>query len=315
MLRKIVVGTCILLFGCSAAAHGAILLDRVMAIVNKEVITLSDVYKTMEFESADTIRGMKGKDRSRYFKENEMPFLENLIDMRLQLQEAEKEGIITRDQDVEKAIKNIKSKYAMTDEAFRDALKKDGSSLEEYKKRLSEQITVGRVVDQEVRSKLLVTDAEVDKYIAEHKDVEKDHDGFVISHIFLKVSDDRAKVEEKARDLYGKMKAGESFQELARKFSEDASAKAGGELGFVRRTDMSPDFLKAVASLKEGEVSEPFWSADGMHILKVDEIRTFKNRQELKEAVRQQLLDEKFNKEYKNWIKTLRERSYIEIKT
>jgi peptidyl-prolyl cis-trans isomerase SurA len=315
MGRKIAVGVCIFVCVFAAVAQGAILLDKVMAIVNKEVITWSDLYRAMEFEATEEIKAMKDSDKRRFFKENETMFLESLIDMRLQLQEAAKAGISTSDEDVDKAIKNIKSKYSMTDEMFNEAIKNEKSSLPEYKKRLSEQITMSRVIEQEVRSKILVTEGEIDKYLSEHKELEKDNEGFAVSHIFLKKSQDDAQLAGKAKDIYKRIQSGGDFSELAKQYSEDSSAKSGGDLGFIRKIDMSQDFLKALSVLKTGDVSEPFWSGNGIHILKVNEIRVFKNSQELREVVKQKLMDEKFNREYRNWIKGLRERSYIEIKT
>jgi len=307
---------CILfvVFGYAAVASSAILLDKVMAIVNKEVITWSDLYKAMEFEATDEIKAMKDEDRRRFFKENESMFLESLIDMRLQLQEAAKAGVSASDEDVNRAIENIKKKYSMTDEAFKDAIGKEGFTLAEYRKKLSEQITISRIVDQDVKSKVLVTEGEIDKYIAGHKELEKESEGFNISHIFLRKTDDRKQLEEKAMDIYKKIKAGENFVELARQHSEDASAGIGGELGFIRKSDMSNDFLNVLSKMKTGDVSEPFWSGNGIHIIRLNEKKEIKSVQELREIVRQRLLEEKFNKEYRNWIKGLRERAYVEIK-
>ncbi len=322
MIKKILFVVSVILLGYTTFANSAILLDKVMAIVNKEVITWSDLYKAMEFEATDEIKAMKDEDRRRFFKENESMFLESLIDMRLQLQEAAKAGVSASDEDVNRAIENIKKKYSMTDEAFKDAIGKEGFTLAEYRKKLSEQITISRIVDQDVKSKVLVTEGEIDKYIAGHKELEKESEGFNISHIFLKgsrvkgqgSSDDIKRLEEKALDIYKKIKAGENFSDLAKQYSEDASARSGGELGFIKKSDMSKDFLDVLSKMKVGDVSEPFWGGNGIHIIRLNDKREIKSPQELREAVRQKLLDEKFSREYKNWIKGLREKAYVEIK-
>lgn len=315
---------CLLLtvLGYTVIADSAILLDKVVAIVNKEVITWSDLYKAMGFEATDEIKAMKDEDKRRFFKENEAMFLESLIDMRLQLQEAAKAGITASDEDVNRAIENIKKKYSMTDEAFKEAISKEGFTLAEYRKKLSEQITISRIVEQEVRSKIFVTEGEIDKYLSENKDLAKESEGFYISHIFIRgarangqeASDEVKKIEEKAWGLYKRIKAGEDFSEVARQYSEDTSARSGGDLGFIKKSDMSKDFLNVLSKMKVGDVSEPFWSANGIHIIRLNEKREVRNPQELREMVRQKLLDEKFGKAYKNWIKGLREKAYVEIK-
>ena len=149
MIRKILCVTCVISFAFGAVANSAILLDKVMAIVNKEVITWSDLYKAMEFEATDEIKAMKDDDRRRFFKENEAAFLETMIDMRLQVQEAIKSGISVSDEEVTKAIEGIKKKYSMTDETFKNAISKEGFTIKEYRKKLAEQIGIGRVVEQE----------------------------------------------------------------------------------------------------------------------------------------------------------------------
>src|SRR5208282_4393335 len=99
MFKKGLVTVCIIIGGFASVAQSAILLDRVVAIVNKEVITWSDLYREMEFDASDQVRAMKDEDRLHFFKANEMSFLEGLIDLKLQLQEAAKEGITTSDAD------------------------------------------------------------------------------------------------------------------------------------------------------------------------------------------------------------------------
>lgn len=303
-----------LLLGAAAAAQGAIVLDKVMAIVNKEVITWSDLYKGMEFDAVDEVKALKPEERRRFFKDNEATYLESMIDMKLQLQEARREGIGASTSEVEAAIATIRDKYGMSEEAFSETIKKEGFALAEYKKKLAEQITISRIVEQEVRSKIFVTEADIDRYLAEHKELARDYEGFTISQIFLKDTGDRKQVEEKASEIYKRVKAGESFSELARRYSEDASARSGGSLGFIRKCDLSSAFVSACSGLKTGEVSEPFWSESGMHIIRVNDARTLKNPQELRDIVRERLLNEKFERDYKNWIKGLRERAYVEVK-
>ncbi len=101
MIKKCLFGACLITVAFASAAQSAILLDRVMAIVNKEVITWSDLYREMEFSATDEIKAMKDEDRRSFFRENQMYFLENLIETRLQMQEAAKDGIAVSEADVE----------------------------------------------------------------------------------------------------------------------------------------------------------------------------------------------------------------------
>lgn len=314
MLKKALFSVGALLL-CAAAAQAATVLDRVVAIVNKEVITWSDLYKGMEFDAVDEVKALRPEDKRRFFKENESLYLEQMIDMKLQLQEARREGVGAGSADVEAAINSIKSKYGMSDEVFNETIGKEGFSLAEYKKKLAEQIVIGRIVEQEVRSKIFVTEGDIDRYIAEHPELARDYEGYNISQIFIKDTGDRKQVEERAAEIYKRIKAGESFSNLARQYSEEPNARTGGNIGFIRKCDLSSSFLPVCTGLKVGEVSEPFWSESGVHIIMLNDARELKNPKELREVVRERLLNEKFERAYKNWIKGLRERAYVEVKT
>ena len=315
MIRKSLLSACLIVIALAPVAQSAMLLDRVIAIVNKEVITWSDLYREMEFNASDEIKAMKAEDRRRFFKESESTFLENLIDVKLQLQEAAKNGISASDADVTATIKNIKSKYSMTDEAFAQSIMKDGFTLESYKKKLAEQIILNRVVDQEIRIKILVTEQEIDAYLAAHKDAAKDNEGFDISHIVFKRTGNDKELEAKAQDVYKRLKAGESFADLARLYSDDPSSKHGGDIGFVRKSDMSEEFLNICLSIKPGDISEPMWRSAGIYIIKVNEAKIFTSEKEMRESLRQKLLNDKFNADIKSWVRGLRDRAYVEIKS
>jgi peptidyl-prolyl cis-trans isomerase SurA len=294
-------------------AEAGILLDKVVAIVNKEVITWSDLYKAMEFEAPDEVKAMKEEEKRRFFREKEETFLENLIDLTLQLQEASKIGITASEEDINKAIEGIKKKYSLSDEQLRVVIQNEGYTFEQYKKKLAEQIIIGRLVDQEIKSKIIISEQDIDSYLVQNKEFLQS-EGFNISHIFLKASQDKKEVEDRAWEIYKKIRSGESFSDLARQYSEDKSARTGGELGFIKKSDLSEEFLNILSKMQVGDISEPFWSRSGIHIIKLNERREFKNQQDLRESIKKRLSEERLEKEYKQWVKGLRERAYIEVK-
>lgn len=300
--------------GLFSPGEGAILLDKVIAVVNMEVITWSELYKAMEFEASPAVKALSEQERRKIFKQNESVFLENLIDMRLLLQEAKKAAISASDDEVNKTMASIREKYGMTDAAMKDALIKEGFTLAEYKKKLAEQIIMNRLVDREVRSKIVITEDEINAYLEKNKDAAASGEGFKISHILIRKTDGPRQAEEKARGIYDKIKGGESFAEAARKYSEDQSAKAGGDLGFVKKTDLSKEFLDALSKLKPGEVSEPFMTDRGLNIVRLESAKLYNSPAELREAVKETMFNERFDREYKAWVKSLRQKSYVEVR-
>jgi len=191
---------------------------------------------------------------------------------------------------------------------------KEGFTMEEYKKKLSEQIIINRLVDFEVRNKIVLTEDGVNAYLAKNKNMVAGEEGYKIRHILIRTDNDTGQSGEKARAIYERIKAGENFADAARKYSDDPSAKVGGDLGFVNKSDLSKEFLAALSKLKPGEVSEPFVTNRGIHIVLLEKAKIYSNPEELKQAAKDKLFAEKFEKDYKAWIKGLRQRAYVEIK-
>lgn len=310
--------TCVLIIAAlCGVSSAAILLDKVIAVVNQEVITWSDLYKAMEFEASDKIKDLKEEEKRKLFKENEGPFLEVLIDMKLQIQAAKQKGIDAAAEEIAEAINDIKKKYSMDDEKLIASLKKEGFTLDEYKKKLAEQIILSRVVSQEVRNKIVVSDVEIAKYIEKSKDTLITDDAYRIRQIFfrkLQNPSDRKTAEKKAETVYQQIKAGEDFASLAQKHSEDPSGKAGGDLGFIKKGQMAKEFTDVLSQMKAGDISQPFWTDMGLHIIKLEEKIEKQSEAAIKESAKNKLIEQRFSEKYKHWLRELRETAYIEIR-
>jgi peptidyl-prolyl cis-trans isomerase SurA len=300
----------------SGHTNANVLLDRIVAVVNQEVITWSELYKTMEADATPAVKELKKDEQRRIYKKNEATFLETLINVRLQLQEAKNLGIRVSDGELQEAIEGIKKKYAMSDSAFRESLKDEGLSYDEYEKRLREQIIISKLVNTQIRSKIVVTDADINKFVAENKKVLENTESYQISQILLKKQKDVASsnIEEKAAELLRKMEQGESFADIARQYSEDPSSSSGGDLGFLKKSELNSDFLDVISKMKPGDISKPFWTESGLHIIKLESWVEPKDKAAMREEARGMLTDKIFKEKYNAWIKSLREKSFIEVR-
>lgn len=317
MIKKRIVYSLIVLFIFAPLAEATFLLDRVVAIVNQDVITWSELYRAMTTDATPAVRSLPEEERRKIFKENEALFLENLISFRLQVQEAVNNRLRVTEEEVKETVEGIKKKYGMTDTQFQDSLKSEGYTLEEYKKRLADQILQSKIVNQQVRSKIVITDADIEKFMRENKDLSGSTETYHIRQIFFKKPKDEAErygVEEKAQTVYAKALQGTDFAELARQYSEDASRNTGGDLGFIEKSNLAKDFSTALSSMKQGDVSKPFWSDRGIHILRLEEMSAPKSSAQLREEAKAVLHDRLFSQRYKAWIKSLREKSFIDIR-
>ncbi|MDP2157843.1 MAG: peptidylprolyl isomerase, partial [Nitrospirota bacterium] len=267
MIIKRIMYFLIFLFVFAGLGQATFLLDRVVAVVNQEVITWSELYRSMESDATPAIKALPEEERKRIFKESEAMILENLISFRLQVQEAAGNRLRVSEEEVKETINGIKKKYAMTDVQFQNSLVAEGYTIEEYKRRLAEQLMQSKIVNQQVRSKVFVTEADVDAFMKENTDVAGSTETYRIRQIFFKKPKDEAeksRVEEKAQTVYAKARQGEDFAGLARQYSEDTTSATGGDLGFIEKTSLAKEFSAALASMKQGDVSKPFWSDRGL---------------------------------------------------
>ncbi len=307
----------VFILGFFQPSTAAVLLDRVVAVVNSEVINWSELYKMMEFESTDQMKALKEEDRMKVFKNNEPVFLEKLIDMRLQIQEAKRIGLDVSPEEIKEAIDNIKQKYSLNDKSFQENLTKEGLDFESYKKTLSDQILINQFLNKQVKSKIVVSGNEIESQVEAYKASSLNGESFKMRQIFLRKPKDATEtktMEEKAAIIFQRLQAGEDFSKLAEEFSQDSSAKQGGDLGYVNKNLLAKEFLNTLSQMKTGDVSQPFWTDRGLHIIKLDEKTAPQSTDDIKEAVRKQLTEQRFMEKYKSLIKDLREKSHIEIR-
>lgn len=311
--------TCSLLFtfDCSLS-YGAALLDRVVATVNNEVITWSELRHKIETDGRELLKDLKGEERERKIKEVEKIFLNGMIDMKLQIQEARKTGLDASMSETENAINDIKNKYNLTDESLAETLKAEGLAMEEYKTRLKEQILISKVVRHEVNDNILISDKEIKEYYKADRDKYLDKEKVRISQIFFTadISDalQKAEVEAKAEKIMQRIKKGEDFEKIIGEFSGGTGGGSRGDLGYISRGSVLKEIEDIAFSLKAGEVSRPFWGPGGLHIIKVEDIIEGSDIDEIRDEIKEILFQEAFKLKYEEWLKILREKAYIEIK-
>jgi peptidyl-prolyl cis-trans isomerase SurA len=302
---------------CLQQGHSAVLLDRIVAIVNNEVITWSELRSTISREAKSFLEKVPEGKKDEAMKELEKDFLNTLIDMKLQLQEARQRGLDLNKSEIDSAISDIKKKYNLTDEALLHSLEAEGMTFEEYRTRLGEQIMVSKLVNFEVKTNIVISDRE----IAEYYEADKDRFGSIeklrIRQIFFAAPKDQSKrsiMEASAREVIARLDKGEEFSNLAGELSEDASRKFGGDLGYISRGSVLKEVEDAAFTLKIGEVSKPFWSPFGLHIIKLEERIEGEGFDKVKDKIKETLFEKAFESKYLEWKAGLKEKAYIEIK-
>lgn len=298
-------------------AAGAVLLDRVVATVNDEVITWSELMNMIAMEGKEYLGGASGKEREEKIKEIERPFLDNLVEIKLQLQEARKMGLGVSNAEVDGAVDEIKKKYDLTGESLAASLKAEGMTLEDYRQRLSEQILLQKVINYAVRNNIVISDGEIEEYYEANREKYSGKEKIRIRQIFFAAPEDeslKADIEAVAGELAGRIEKGEDFAKLAAEFSEGPSRRFGGDLGYISRGSALKEVEEIAFTLKAGEVSGPFWSPAGLHIIKVEDKVEGGGIEKVRDRIKETLFQKAFESRYYEWKAELREKSYVEIK-
>jgi peptidyl-prolyl cis-trans isomerase SurA len=305
------------LFPGIQTAAGPVPLDRIVATVNDEVITWSELMNVIIIDGRQILGGLTGEEKENKIKEAERPVLNNLIEMKLQLQEARRMNLDVNASEIDGAVEEIKTKYSLTEETLMNSLKAEGLTPEDYRARLSDQILLQKVINYAVRNNIVVSDKEIEQYYNDNIGLFDAEGKIRISQIFFALPRDSAQkeaVEAKAREISQRISSGEDFAKLAREFSEDPSRAFGGDLGYISRGSALKEIDDAAAALKKGEVSSPFWSLAGLHIIKLEDRIEGGGIDKARDKIKEILLQKSFEGRYREWKAGLKEKAFIEIK-
>jgi len=262
----------LMLFACcgAALAQGP-LVDRIVAIVNKEVITLSELYDAVGLAERDLRRrGVAPPERAVL----ERQMLERLILDKAQAQMARDSGIRVDELQLERAVQRIAENNKMTVPQFRAALERDGLTFDAFRGDVREQMLLARLREREVDDRIQVSDSEIELFLENMKNAPAERAEYNLAHILVRVPEQasperieqaRARVEQALAEARG----GTDFAKVAASYSNAPEALQGGALGW-RAHDRLPElFADALEKLQPGETTPVLRSPAGFHILKL----------------------------------------------
>ncbi len=310
-----------LLLSVSVTAH-AVIVDRIVAVINGKVITLSELEKrAAPILSRYLNPDMSPEERAEVKQKIYAQILPQMIDDYLVEEEIDRLGIKVTDAEVEATIDNICKSNGLTRQEFEEKLKNDGISIEEYKKQIATQIERLQLVNAEVKSKIVITDEMVRDYLRKQKG-SSGYEGpfYILEHICILPEGDGPAAKEKARKRAEKalraLEEGMSFQEAARRFSSEASGDQDIRLGVFSLDEMAPYIREAVKRLSPGEHSGILETPLGFEILRLAGISNAKDEEvdpATMEEVRRKLYNQEINERFQEWLNELRSKSTIRI--
>ena len=291
-------------------------LDKVAAKVNSEIITLSVIEERAEILRPKYVNASMSISEQDLLKEA----LNMIIEERLQIQEGKKFGFVIDEDAVDAAMEEIIKKNDLADGQLQEMLKQEGKTLKSYKNHIRDQIMVSKITRFEIGNRVKVSEKSIIKYYKENQKEFWQEGKVKARHILFiaeRGSSEKIRREklQQAKKILLKLRKGNDFAKLAMKYSEDISASNGGDVGFVGRGKMVPEFEEAVFNLKPGQVSDIVKTEYGYHIIKVEEVLPGKTLtlKDVKNRIHQILTMQMQKQVYDVWMNELKNSAFIEV--
>ncbi len=266
------------LSGASAQAPRAsrvIQLDRIVAVVNDEVITRRDLD-----ERVKVVHGQLRQQGTPLPPADalEKQVLERMIYNYVQLQYAKETGLRVDDGTLEKTIGRIAEENKISVAAMRAALEKDGLNFDKFREDIRNEIIMSRLREREIDNKIQITDSEINGFLGKLKEQEGATEEFNVAHILIRVPE-QASPEQlrerraRAEAALAQIKGGTDFRQIAASFSDAPDAVQGGAMGWRELAQLPAIFAGAVKALSPGQLSGVLRSSNGFHIVRVNDRR------------------------------------------
>jgi peptidyl-prolyl cis-trans isomerase SurA len=254
---------------------GSQLLDRVVAVVNSDVITRVELDRHMKIAVQQLRRQGTPLPPNDVL---EKQLLERLVTQKVLLQIAKETGLRVDDAQLQRAIEQIAQENKLTPEEFRKTVEKDGMDFGRFREELRNDIVINRLKDREVDNKIIITDAEVDSYLRNQKNLEGKDDEYSLGHILILVPEKASPEQIQAKraiaeKALAQLKSGADFRQVSAGVSDAQNALEGGPLGWRSASRLPQLFVEVAKGMKVGEVSTILRSANGFHIIRLNDKR------------------------------------------
>jgi peptidyl-prolyl cis-trans isomerase SurA len=322
-MLSLIVGL-LLAAGTLSAQTKSVIVEEIVARVNNDVITREDLGHariTVESEVQDECQNCPPEKVREQVAAKEKNLLRDLIDQSLLVQRA-KDSNINVDTEVIKRLDTIRINAHLPDmDALEREVTKSGQDFEDFKSQIRNQLLTQEIIRKEVGSRIIISHEDVVKYYEAHKQDFVRPEMVVLREIFVstegKPASDVPALRKKADGLRDRvLKNGDDFGELAKHFSDSATAQQSGELGSFERSKLDPNISEKVFALNRGQMTDVIETKTGFEILQVRE-RYQAGEQPLDKVepeISNRLYEEKMEPGLRDYLKTLREDSYVQIK-
>ena len=283
--------------------------DRIVAIVNSDIITFAQLNKETD-RYRKNIESSENSDvkKKALIDELNTKMIESLIDQSLTQQEAKKYNIEISEAEVDAAIENIKKIKSLSKEALEKAIEQEGFTFKEYRDSIKKQIFQARLINYAVKSKVVVTEVEIKKQYETNAEKYTSNMKYHLRNILMK---DKSKIDEVKKKLDSK----EDFSALAKQYSIAPNASDGGDLGSFDITSFSLGIKDSISLLKKGEYTDIIQTPQGFQIFYAVEIEQGNNKtfEQVRDEIQESLYQEQVKEKFETWLESLKKKAHIKI--
>jgi peptidyl-prolyl cis-trans isomerase SurA len=254
-----------------SASRRVLDVDRIVAVVNDDVITRIDLDHQLKI-AVDALKRQGTPPPPREVLESQV--LERIISQRMQLQLARENGLRIDDAVLDKTIARIAEQNKLTVPQLRETLERDGVPFTRFREEIRGEITIARLREREVDSKIVVTEDEIDAFLQSAEKADNKTSEYELGHILVRVpeqasSDVIQARQARAEQALAELKKGADFGQISATYSDAPEALKGGNLGWRESSRLPTLFVEALQNMRVGQVSELLRSSNGFHILKL----------------------------------------------
>jgi peptidyl-prolyl cis-trans isomerase SurA len=302
-----------------AQTASAKVIEQLIVVIDGEPYTLSNL---AAYAKAKMGREFPSGDLKK-INDDDREVLEQFITEKLLEAEARESGIKVTEQDVSQYIDEIKKRNRLSDDELKTVLSREGQTLESYRASVKSELEKSEILNRQVRNKVNITNDDVERYYKLNANKFRSEDRVRLRHILLALPQSATPEEvqaanEKAMDLYKRIVAGADFAELAREYSQGAGQADGGDIGWVSRGKLIGGIEQvAFDKLSVGQVSTPFQTSMGVHIVKLEarESGTVLPLATVAPKIKEELQSKALEDRFVKWLKTdLRRKHRVDVK-
>ena len=260
-MQRIFYALCVVLVFAMTTPAYALQREGIVAVVNDEVISYSDVRNRMALK----LSTMPGNMPDVIKKKIERETVSSLIDEMLQMQEAEKLGIEVTAQQIQQGMTNIAQQNGMQEPDFRQRLSSTGVNISTLEDQIRAQIAWSMVVRRKLRPRINISEDEIDA-VVEQREKRSTQKQYRLAEIVIKGGPED-QMQKLTQDILNKLQEGAPFQVMAKQFSRTGSAAKGGDLGWMSENELPEEYKYAVAQMEPGQVTPPLKIERGYSIV------------------------------------------------